>query len=472
MSDLSALSDAELLALAKQHVAPAPDIATQIANDPISQGARENLDPRAAMRRDILLRDGNGKNLGDAMAAAAYAVGGRVTDAASNIGLPAPIAAGAGYLANIGVSAAPALVTKGFGSGTSPLTAALRGPATPLENTMSEVRRAGYVMPPATTNPTIVNKLAESLAGKAATAQDATMMNQGTVNAAIRRSLGAPPDMGITDESLTALAKLRAQPYRDVAALPELPPARDYSNINPMRNPYPIFGPKPPSPEALLGEWRDTNLRAKQFWNEFQRQGSVTAYDSYQALKTKAANIETAMEDAANQAGRPDLVPQLREARTEIAKIHDVERALNTDRGEVSALDLAKAKERGVPFTGELETAAKMGNAFPKSVQRPENIGSPGINNLNSMIGGGVGGSIGATFGGPIGAAAGGAIGAVTTPYLQSLMRALILSGPYQRTMGMPGNASTALAKALALGTPAIPATAIGMGQHNAQGRE
>lgn len=443
-------------------------VAQRIANDPISQGARANIDPRVAARRDFMLPV-SGKSLGETLGDASYALGGRVTDAGAAIGLPAPVSAGAGYLANVATQAIPSLMSSGFGSGTSgQLVSALRGPATQLENTTAAVRNAGYVMPPSTTNPNIINKLIESLGGKAATAQEATIKNQATTNELIRKALNAPSDMNITDETLSALANQRAQPYRDVAALPTPAPTRDFSNINPMRNPYPISGPTPQAPEALLSEWRDTNLRAKQYWNEFQRQGNVKAYDSYQELKLKSANLETAMEDAANQGGRPDLIPELRNARTEIAKIHDVERALNTDRGEVSALDLAKAKDRGVPLTGELETAAQMGNAFPKSVQRPENIGSPGVNNLNSMIGGGAGGVIGAMLGGgPIGAGIGGAVGTVATPAIQSLVRALLLSKPYQNTLGTSGNMSTALAKALGLSSPIIPAAAIGMSQQN-----
>jgi len=312
---------------------------------------------------------------------------------------------------------------------------------TPEIDTMGEVRNAGYVMPPSMTNPTMVNKIIESIGGKAATQQDASIRNQQTTNSLVRRDLGAPATMGITEDALRNLSNQRAQPYRDVAALPGLP-AQPTMFVSPT-------GAFPRAPQLPADAMRDLNqarIDMKDHWREYQRQGSVAARDAYQSASARAIRLEHDLEQAANAAGRPELVQQMRQARTDIAKIHDVDRALNTDRGEVSAIDLSNARNRGVPLSGDLLTAAKMGNTFPKAVQRPENIGSPGVNNMNSMIGGGVGGTIGASMGGPVGAAIGGAAGAVATPYMQSLVRQMMLSKHYQDILGMPDSTARALA--------------------------
>ncbi len=129
---------------------------------------------------------------------------------------------------------------------------------------------------------------------------------------------------------------------------------------------------------------------------------------------------------------------QLRAARPELAKIHDVERALNTDRCEVSAVDLAHARDRGVPLSGNLLTAAKMGNAYAKAIQAPERVGSPAVNNLVSGISAAGGAGVGAATGGAFGAGAGAAIGAIGVPLTQMAIRKMLLSGAYQRGMGTP----------------------------------
>ena len=78
----------------------------------------------AKMRQDTarLLKTNPGTMLGDA----AYKIGGAVTDAASNVGLPAPIAAGAGYAANVGWQAIPTLLGMGSGMGSNGATQTTR----------------------------------------------------------------------------------------------------------------------------------------------------------------------------------------------------------------------------------------------------------------------------------------------------------------------------------------------------------
>lgn len=360
-----------------------------------------------------------------------------------------------GTLASIATGPA-ANAAGNYGRGQMAMAEALRSQKQPATETLQELRQAGFVMPPSQVNPLLINHSLEGIAGKAATAQEASIKNQGMVDALIRRGIGAPANMGINEEALGDLAQQRAQPYRDVAALPAIPPRQTGTFIQPGGN-TPIMGRTPPTPDALLTEWRDVNLRAKQFWNEYQKQGSVSAYDNYQALQLRAANIQTAMEDAANQAGRPDLIPQLRQARTDIAKIHDVERALNTDRGETSAIDLSNARNRGVPLTGELLTAAKMGNSYPKAVQRPEVIGSPGVNNLMSLLSSGAGGAAGAFMGGMPGAAVGSMAGAVAPSAISMAMRKLLLSRPYQNHMATPNYDAGSISQGLSQIQPTSP---------------
>jgi len=61
---------------------PPRNIAAEIANDPITKGAEASLDPRKAMREDLLLNKTSyvGKSYADLLNDAAYGAGGKITD--------------------------------------------------------------------------------------------------------------------------------------------------------------------------------------------------------------------------------------------------------------------------------------------------------------------------------------------------------------------------------------------------------
>lgn len=103
-------SQEQVLEYAKQQFAgmeaPKRDIAAEIANDPISRGAREYLDPRAAALRGAKLPM-EGKGPGELMSEGANWLGGKVTDFMANRGASPEAAAGAGTVANVAANAIP-----------------------------------------------------------------------------------------------------------------------------------------------------------------------------------------------------------------------------------------------------------------------------------------------------------------------------------------------------------------------------
>ncbi len=369
---------------------------------------------------------------GAALGATSGLLGQRVTEATGNPNW--------GTAAGMAVYPA-ANAAAGYGSRQVALADAIRKQKAPMTETLNEVRNAGYVTPPSEVNPGIVNWAMENIGGKAATRQEASVRNEATTNALARKGLGLPADAPLSDPALETLSSQRAQPYRDVAALPSLPSSNPHN--------FSISGGAVPA--QVLDELKKTRFDATLHWREFNRAGSVDAYKAAQAADFKAADLEKTLENAADRAGRPDLVERLRGSRTDIAKIHDVSRALNTERGEVSALDLAKALNAGKPLTGELLTIAKMGNAYPKAVQRPQNVGSPDVSNLGTMVGGGAGAAIGALLGGPAEAGMGGMLGTAAIPSARILARKIMMSPGYQRSMATPnynaGNVSQGLAQ-------------------------
>jgi hypothetical protein len=63
----------------------------------------------------------------------------------------------------------------------------------------------------------------------------------------------------------------------------------------------------------------------------------------------RADIAERVIEQQAARAGKPQLVCELQQARQNIAKILDVERAMNLAEGNVDARSLGRALDRGAP---------------------------------------------------------------------------------------------------------------------------
>lgn len=399
---------------------------------------------------------GHGTDVAGEIAQAPYNLGAKVNDKLAGWGVKPEIAAGAGTAANFAMNAIPLAIGGGAGPSLSSIGSkriamadAIKNSKKPLTDTMNAVRDAGYVMPPSMTNPTLTNRILESFGGKAATGQEASLRNADVTANLVRKELGLPAGAPITEESLAALRLQRAEPYRQVAGLEGLPATRTGTSYDTSGASSAVMSKTPLTPAEALKELNQARIDAKDYWKEYQRQGSVAARDKYATARDRATQLEGEIERTATLQGRPELAAELRGARTEIAKIHDVERAMNAERGEVSARDLAKAMDRGVPLTGGLETAGRMGSAFPKAVQAPEQIGSPAVNNLVAGLSGAGGAGIGAALGGGAGGMMGAAIGSIGVPLAQSGMRSLLLSKPYQKFMGTPNYDASAFAKLL-----------------------
>lgn len=86
--------------------------------------------------------------------------------------------------------------------------------------------------------------------------------------------------------------------------------------------------------------------------------------------------IATAMENQIERStatSNPTLVKEFREARTQLAKIYNVEDALSPS-GHISAAILARQLKRGVPLSDELKGIAENYIEFPKNMRHPDAI--------------------------------------------------------------------------------------------------
>lgn len=255
------------------------------------------------------------------------------------------------------------------------------------DETLAAAHAEGYVVPPSAINGSYLGNRMEGIAGKAALRQDAQLQNQPITNKIARREAGLAENSRIDEETLKAARDVIAEPYREVADLPGLPAPRVTTQLNPMRPAYSMFGKTPDTPAELVRDWKSTNSKATELWRDYQRNAKVETLEAYKAKLKEKETIEANIEKAAVAAGRPDLVPALREARVKLAKNYTVERALNLGSGDVDAATLGRMLDKGLPLTDGLETIGKFENAFSPYLRDAGKVPTPGVSKVEGSLG-------------------------------------------------------------------------------------
>lgn len=327
-------------------------------------------------------------------------------------------------------------------------------------------RDAGYVIPPTQTNPTMLNRALEGLAGKISTGQGASIKNQAITNKTIATAIGLDPTKPITKEALAGVRQQAGQAYAAVTAAGDIvPPASYTAALDDIVKPYVSAAQSFPNAKAnpIIAEIE--TLRTPQFTarsavdkiRELRSQAD-TAYaggnkDLGKALKDGASAIEDAIDSHLQTVpGADTLLDGFRAARQLIAKTYTVEKALNESTGNVAARKLAAQLSRGKPLSGDIKTVAQFAQAFPKAADEVSSS-MPGISPLDYFGAG----SLSAVTGNPLSMLALGA---------RPIARSTILSSPFQRSMGAPSYSTGAAMRGLASGPgqAGLRAGGIGMG--------
>ena len=310
------------------------------------------------------------------------------------------------------------------------------------DTTLADARRAGYVVPPSTTNPTVFNRWAESISGKAQTQQAAAFRNQHVTSRLIRSDLGLPQNTPLTRETLQGVRQQAGQAYRAMKAAGEVVADDDYLD-DLARLTQSVDEIAKDFPDANLGAGKEINdLVDSLMRDKFQVSSAVeytkklraasTANYANRADPTRLA-LATAQRDASgaledmvirhlNATGKGNLAKQFDDARRLIAKTYSVEGALNESTGMINTAALARELKRGKPLTGGIELAARVGQAFPKAAAEVRD--SPGVSAVDAIIA-----SLGAVAIDPT---------VATLPLARYGARAGILSRGYQAAMGTP----------------------------------
>lgn len=308
------------------------------------------------------------------------------------------------------------------------------------DQTLAAGQAAGYTVPGSAVEPTMGRNVLESVAGKAAVGQGAALRNQPVTDALARSEAGLRPDQALSAQALRDARKAAAGPYRELTAIS----AQAKTDM-----------------EALKAARLDSKLN----WQFYGRQGDPAAYKAATQADQLAEALENSLESHAQGVGRPELVGALRQARQQIAKIHDVEKALNVGTGSIDASVLGRMADQGKPLSGGLKTIGDFQQAFKPYMREASTVGTPNTSKLAAVLSGGLG--VGGFAAGGIPGAAAAAIPFTVPPAARELSLMLGKSVKPNYSVGAGTKAAAALADpetrrrvammARALAMPAIP---------------
>ncbi|UXY14757.1 hypothetical protein N8I74_15750 [Chitiniphilus purpureus] len=369
---------------------------------------------------------------GPAVQAVSSATGGASADAARQGGAGTAGQLVAGVAGALGGAGAAGRVLPKSATGVKAL------PPTPKQGLAKEARDAGYTLPPSTSNPTIVNRALEGVAGKISVEQGASLKNQAKTNAMAARALGLSEDTPLSPDVLASVRREAGQAYEALRGKGPIKADAAYTKelmdaVMKDRNAARSFpGLKKSEIERTV---RALNQRvfdagdAIDATRVLRDQADSVAMNDKALAKTYrglADSIERAMERHLARTGDKEAVDSFRAARQLIAKTYTVEKAMNPATGDVNAQKLGGMLARQKPLSGDLLQVARIAQAFPKATQEIRSS-MPGISPLDST----------AALGTAVIAQQPGLLGSVLG---RPLARSLILSGPYQNRMAAPPN--------------------------------
>lgn len=277
-----------------------------------------------------------------------------------------------------------------------------------------EGQQAGFVFPPATTNPSKRTRLVETIAGKDATVQHAQLHNQPATNRAARIDMGLPEETGPIEPTDIATAKgLAAQGYDPVrsAGVLSMPPTFSADLQGAIKNNKAVSAVVPALGDKKLVTLvnqlsNNKNIDASTLLgiNQYVRDLKSEAFRSGKSqLGSDYGRISKVLEDALQHglqtkqgAGAADLLANYRKSRQTFARIDTVEEALHPS-GNVNAQRLmnmyADAPQK---MTGQLAVVARAAAQAKNAFKVPDH--SAGVHHLGMW--GSLGGAMGALMGG------------------------------------------------------------------------
>ena len=275
-------------------------------------------------------------------------------------------------------------------------------PKTPQAATFAAGRDLGLAAPPASVSPSLMARAAETLGGKVATAQDASVQNMPVFTNIAKRAIGLADDQDLTLDALNQVRRSQAPSFEAIRGIGQIQATDKYrkaleSIAAPFRSASKDF--------ASLGKSEVTSMVDDLNKSAFDSASAVDAIKLIRdnankayaagdkslggAYKGMAKALEDVIEDNLVNAGDSgsDILRNFRAAREMTAKTYSVEKALNPATGVVSGTKLAQQVAKGKPLSGDLRTAGQFAQAFPKASR--EILDSGSVRNTDLIVGGG-----------------------------------------------------------------------------------
>lgn len=312
-------------------------------------------------------------------------------------------------------------------------------PQTMRQIALANAQKEGYVVPPSTVNPSMGNKVLESIGGKVAMEQDASLKNQQITDALMKRSLGLDEATQMSEDVLPAIRTQAAQPYKALRSIGTMRADADYGKaLDAITAQY--RGAAKDFPDLARNDILDAveAVRKPSFEADsamdaiaILRDKASTAYGQGDKALGKAYReisgaMESAIERSLTRRGKDSakLLSEFRQARQLIAKSYTAEGALNPATGSFNAGKMAAQLAKGKPLTGDMKKVAEFATAFPKAAKLVLDSGS--VRNTDVILGAGT-------------AALSREPSYLLYPFARQMVRAGLLSDTGQRVLTQPG---------------------------------
>ena len=288
----------------------------------------------------------------------------------------------------------------------------------------------GIALNPAESNPTRVNRLKASMAGAENLAENLSKINEPRFTQLALQDMDLPPNTVLNAKAFETALDQKSAPYNAVRELPKL--AADegvLAQIEKLRITRPAIGGEAAakavnklvdeaiikikegrSGAEIVNDIRKLRRDANAVYTAQQKSGVPDPVRIARADANKSlADALESLIDA--NVTNPKLLGELRQARAEMAKIYDYERATNFATNRIDPTVLAKMVSEGKPLSGiaadigkivavfpDIAQAGKTGKPFwaPERLTRSTAAGTIGLaaGGLPGAIGGAVAGNI------------------------------------------------------------------------------
>mgnify|MGYP003651747621 CR=1 FL=1 len=306
----------------------------------------------------------------------------------------------------------------------------------PMIEAAQEANRLGIVLNPASSNPTLANRLRVQLANNPQLNAQLAQQNELKWSDIGKRELGIDPREQLTSKTFEVARERIAGPYREVEQIGTLTPDDAVTaRIRAVRPPDVIGGKAAASEvgslvDEALSKINEGMTSAEALRNI--RQLRSEAQDIYRGdkltpVERAAADAKIGIANALEQlvdmnVKDPTLLDRFREARTLLAKSYAYEKATDLATGRVDPVAIAKMVGKDDAMTGDIAAIGRIAANFPEvSSAKPSSFLQKAVPTITRS---GMGGTLGYVTGAALGlppsamAAAGAAAGELGGRYM------------------------------------------------------